>query len=330
MSIGTPQRSFGDEVGYHLCMDWLVSLPDRLDSFLAAEGRMLSRAKAQTAIENGQVSVNDSVVRKSAQRLQEGDKVSVDSPAPDVEVEQTILPVDLHLEILYEDSACLVISKPAGVAVHPGAGMAPGEVTLLHGIAFLFKKKKLKFSSEFVLVHRLDKDTTGCLLVAKTPVANLFLQEQFETRTVKKAYLALVAGIPKVAEATIDAPIGRSVSDRTQMTVYHTGKTREAQTTYRVIDSGKGASLLECDLHTGRTHQIRVHLSSIGHPVLGDNTYTSLQSERLSQEYDIRSLCLHAWTLSFTSPADKKKHDVKAPLPQQLTRAMEVVGVPHP
>lgn len=310
-----------------LMPDWIVPLPDRLDSFLATDGRMLSRAKAQKAIEAGEVSVNDVVVKKSAQRLQEGDKVSLDSPTPSDGDNQAIVPVDLHLDALYEDKACMVINKPAGVAVHPGAGMASGETTLLSGIAFLFKKKKLPFTSESVLVHRLDKDTTGCILVAKTPAAHLALQEQFETRTVEKKYLALVAGIPKVSEATVDAPIGRSTSNRTQMTVYHSSRTREAQTTYRVLTSGKNASLLECDLHTGRTHQVRVHLSSIGHPVLGDGTYTNLLSERLMQEYAIQSLCLHAWKLTFVSPADQKKHAVEAPVPAQFARAMEAAGV---
>jgi len=306
---------------------WLVSLPDRLDSFLAADGRMLSRAKAQKAIEDGKVSVNDDVVKKPSHRLQEGDKVSL-LTQPETRNSESVEPVDLQLPILYEDDTCLVIDKPAGIAVHSGAGMAPGEVTLLHGIAFLFKKKKIPFTPDSVLVHRLDKDTTGCVLIAKTAAAHLFLQKQFDPSarlgaTVKKTYLALVAGIPKVSEATIDSPIGRSVSDRTQMTVFHTAKTREAQTTYRMLAEGKQCALLECDLHTGRTHQVRVHLSSIGHPVLGDGTYTNLLSERLTQEYDIRSICLHAWKLSFTSPADQKAHDVGAVVPTAFQRAIE-------
>lgn len=307
-------------------MDWIVPLPDRLDAFLGSDGRMLSRAKAQKAIEEGLVMVNDEVVRKPAHRVQEGDKVSLESPAPD-KTDQTITPVDLHLPILYEDDACMVIDKPAGIAMHPGAGMAPGDVTMLHGIAHLFRERSLPFSTDSVLVHRLDKETTGCLLVAKTPAAHRFLQGQFETRTVKKTYLALVAGIPEHQTATVDAPIGRSVSDRTQMTVFHAGKTREARTTYRILASGKNAALLECDLHTGRTHQVRVHLSSIGHPILGDGTYTSLLSERLAQEYDIRNLCLHAWKLAFTSPADEKEHTVEAPVPAQLFRGSEVAGI---
>lgn len=290
---------------------------------------MLSRAKAHKAIECGQVNVNDEVVRKPSHRLQEGDKVSVDSPATAINDENDIVPTDLNLAILYEDDMCMVMNKPADIAVHPGTGMAPGEVTMLHGIAHLFMKRDIHFSTTSVLVHRLDKETTGCLLIAKTSASHLLLQKQFETRTVKKTYLALVAGMPKLPEAIVDAPIGRSVNNRTQMTVFHAAKTREAQTAYRVLSEGKMSALLECDLYTGRTHQIRVHLSSIGHPVLGDGTYTSLLSERLMQEYDIRSLCLHAWKLAFESPADHKNHAVMAPLPQTFKRAMSVAGIPN-
>ncbi len=309
---------------------WIVALPDRLDAFLGSDGRMLSRAKAQKAIEDGLVMVNDDVVTKAAHRVQEGDKVSLESLGEEKESE--IDPCDLKLTVLYEDAACFVINKPAGIAVHPGAGMMAGEKTLLHGIAYLYKKKGLPFSGESVLVHRLDKDTTGCLLIAKTPAAHLFLQQQFETRTVQKTYLALVAGVPELATATVDAPIGRSVGNRTKMSVNASFTSREAQTTYRVIASstpsaGSGVALLECDLHTGRTHQIRVHLHSIGHPVLGDSAYVNALSERLTQEFDIRSVCLHAWKLTFTSPEDQKEHAVMAPAPQTLLRAIEAAGI---
>ena len=291
---------------------------------------MLSRAKAQKAIEDGKVRVNDEVIRKASVRVQEGDKVSAVEQAFSPTDSQAGMPapIDLHLPILYEDAACWVINKPAGIAVHPGTGMAPGEATILHGAAYLYKAKKLPFTSESVLVHRLDKETTGCLLVAKTPEAHLFLQKQFESRSVKKLYLALVAGVPEHPQATVDAPIGRNVSNRTQMTVYHTGgDAREARTTYKVLSAARNAALLECDLHTGRTHQIRVHLTSIGHPVLGDDSYTNTLSERLTQEYDIRSLCLHAWKLTFRSPVDQNDHAVIAPLPSSFLRAIEAVGI---
>ncbi|MFA6522909.1 MAG: RluA family pseudouridine synthase [Candidatus Peribacteraceae bacterium] len=303
---------------------WLVSFPERLDQFLAADGRMLSRTKAQKAIEESRVKVNDLPETKVSRRLQEGDKVTLEGEE-EPRMDDTIEPTDLLLTVLFEDDACMVLEKPAGIAVHPGAGMAPGEVTILHGVAHLFRERRLPFSPDAVLVHRLDKDTTGCLLVAKTAAAHQFLQKQFETRTVKKQYLALVAGIPEHPEAMIDAPIGRSTHDRTTMSVGGMSG-REAQTTYKVLSSGKSCALLLCDLHTGRTHQVRVHLSSIGHPVLGDGTYTSQLSDRLTQEFDIRTLCLHAWKLTFTSPDGERERAVTAPLPPSLISVLERVG----
>lgn len=305
--------------------EWVVSFPERLDVFLASEGRSISRARAQKAIDDGRVMVNEEVVAKASVRLQEGDKVTL--TGEEERADDTIVSADLGLSVLYEDGVCMVLNKPAGIAVHPGAGMGPGERTVLHGISFLFAERSLPFSPDAVLVHRLDKETTGCLLVAKTREAHRMLQGQFETRTIGKQYLALVAGIPEHEAALIDAPLGRSASVRTQMAVTGGIGGREAQTTYHVLASGTHASLLLCDLHTGRTHQVRVHLSSIGHPVLGDGTYQNTMSERLSQDFDIRSLCLHAWKLRFSSPADGKEHEVVAPLPPSLIRAVEGMGM---
>ncbi|MBI3331489.1 RluA family pseudouridine synthase [Candidatus Peregrinibacteria bacterium] len=308
-------------------MEWVVSLPDRLDSFLAREGRMLSRAKAQSAIEEGHVSVNEEVIERPAHRLQEGDRVEVADEAFSAKA-STMEPIDLHLEVLYEDKSCFVINKPAGLAVHPGAGMGEGEQTILHGIAYLFTKERLAFSSESVLVHRLDKETTGCLLIAKDPAAHAALQKQFEARTVKKTYLALVAGIPEHTSATIDSPIGRSGTNRTKMAITGASALREAQTAYRRIGAADHVALLECDLHTGRTHQIRVHLSSIGHPVLGDGSYSNALSERLTDDLAIRTLCLHAWRLTFESPADRKNHTVTAPLPLSFSAILKKLSIP--
>lgn len=305
---------------------WIVSFPDRLDSFLSKDGRMLSRAKAQSAIEGGSVSVNEETVTKASFRLQEGDVV--EAGEAEAAASADIDPVDLHLPILHEDDACIIIDKPAGIAVHPGAGMGPGEKTLLNGIAFLFKERGLPFSGESVLAHRLDKETTGCLLIAKTAEAHLSLQKQFEDRSVKKEYLAIVAGVPDPPAAVIDASIGRSASDRTKMTVYGSGKSRSALTTYRTLQKSKEAALLACELHTGRTHQIRVHLSSLGHPILGDGTYTNQLSERLSDDHDIRSLCLHAWKLRITSPDTGKTISAEAPLPQEFKASLKKAGLP--
>ncbi len=322
-SFHSPLRSQSGYTGS--VPSWIVSSPDRLDAFLAAEGAFSSRAQAQKAIEGKLVTVNDGVIEKPAHRLQEGDKVEVtgDLPAPPSSIE----PVDLHLPVLYEDARCLVINKPAGYAVHPGAGMSPGEKTILHGVAHLFSERSLPFSESAVLVHRLDKDTTGCLLIAKSVADHSALQKQFEERSVDKRYLAIVAGVPAVAKAMVDSPIGRSTTDRTRMAVHAAGASREAQTTYEVLATGDRCSLLLCELHTGRTHQIRVHLHALGHPVLGDGTYGSELAERLHEEKNIQGLSLHAWTLAFASPADKKEHKVVAPLPQDFLENLERCGI---
>lgn len=301
---------------------WTVSAPERLDAFLAKESQELSRALAKAAIEAGEVTVNGATVTKPSLRLNEGDRVEWDGEVVR-EDPGTIKPADLKLKILYEDSACFVLDKPAGIAVHPGSGMEKDEKTILHGIAHLFKKQKLTFSPDAVLVHRLDQETTGCLLVAKTREAHRMLQKQFETRSVKKFYLAIVAGIPHPLQAVIDAPIGRSMTDRTKMGITRMSAARQAKTSYHVLSHSDVASLVQCELHTGRTHQLRVHLLAIGHGILGDPKYANQKSEDTSTEYGIEHLCLHAWKLAFVSPADGKEHAVEAPVTKEMKGAMK-------
>lgn len=310
-------------------MQWIVDTEERLDAFLAAQEHIASRSKAKSYIQDGLVSVNDVVVTKPAYVLHEGDAVSIDVEKIDEGIDDDghIEPMDLGLEVLYEDDACLVVNKPAGYAVHPGDGMQPGEATVLHGVAHVFQDRRLPFSAGSVLVHRLDKDTTGCLLVAKTPEAHVALQKQFADRTVSKQYLALVAGVPDPAEAVIDAPIGRNLTDRTKMSVLQTSVSREAKTIYRTLDASEDVALLSCDLHTGRTHQIRVHLRSIGHPILGDPTYESSVSRKLSETLGIRRICLHSRKLVFTSGATGTTVEVIAPESSQLQAALDATGL---
>ncbi|MBI1934153.1 RluA family pseudouridine synthase [Candidatus Peregrinibacteria bacterium] len=304
----------------------------RLDQFLVKEGGVRSRAEAQRSIDAGLVRVRGRAVKKSSFSVRVGDCVEYESSVAGVHEPQLrrVEICDLHLPILYEDDACLVINKPAGFAVHPGAGMKPGTVTLLHGIAHLFQERGLPFQQDAVLAHRLDKDTTGCLLLAKTPEAHQGLQRQFAERRVRKIYLALVWGIPKHPRAIIDAPIGRNPVRPTQMTVLGGRKSREARSTYEVLVQGEECSLLQCHLATGRTHQVRVHLAAIGHPILGDRTYRSAMSDRLLEQYSIASPCLHAWKLAFTSPSDQKEHEVWAPLPSLFQEILGRVAVVFP
>ena len=283
----------------------------RLDVFLAQE-MGISRVRAGQLVRDGCVTVNGRVTMKPAHVLQGGE--TVESAEDGVPVSEThIEPVDLHLEVLYEDDDCLAINKPAGFAVHPAPGIKQGESTVLHGVAFLFAQRKIPFVASHVLVHRLDRETTGCMLIAKSPEAHKALQEQFQDRSIKKSYLAVVAGVPTNASAVIDAPIGRSTIHRTKMSVHHAGGARDAKTTYRILDQNGRVSLLECDLHTGRTHQLRVHLTTIGHPILGDVTYNSRESQKRGAELHVENLCLHAWKLSFNSRAGERI-SIEAPL----------------
>jgi 23S rRNA pseudouridine1911/1915/1917 synthase len=301
----------------------------RLDAFLAKNASYVSRVKATDAVRAGLVTVNGRIARKGALVLEAGDVIVVsDSGIP---LTETLLtPVDLHLPILFEDAACIVINKPAGISVHPAAGIPKAAPTILHGAAFLLEERSLPFSQSAVLAHRLDKDTTGCLLLAKNADAHALLQKQFAERIIDKRYLALVAGVPSPAAAMIDAPIGRHSGDRKKMAVLHAVQNRrEAQTTYRTLEvsAAHDAALLECELHTGRTHQLRVHLKSIGYPILGDSTYFSHSSEDISKRYSMRNLMLHAWSLKFSSPADGKTHKIQCPIPSPFCNALTALGI---
>ncbi len=304
---------------------WIVDRNVRLDRFLA-EVADISRVQAREHIEAGSVLVNGRLVRKAALIVETGE--TVESTADWTPATETrVTPMDIRLPILFEDDACVVLDKPAGIPVHPGSGIPKDAPTVLHGIAKLFADRGIPFAASHVLVHRLDKDTTGCLLVAKTPDAHRTLQMQFEMRTVKKSYLALVYGIPKPASAVIDAPIGRSTADRTKMTILGSAAARDAKTTYNTLAKGKEAALVACDLHTGRTHQLRVHLAGIGHPILGDSSYGSGQSDALSKKLGIEAVCLHAWRLAFESPTTHETHAIESPLSQTIERALEAAGV---
>lgn len=311
-------------------MEFTVTEVGRLDALIAAQDSGVSRSKIQKVIKEGCVSVNGVVTKKSAQQLQEGDVVSVAESDSMKSVSTQITPVDQHLDVLFEDDACLVIDKPAGIAVHPGHAMHASEQTLLSGVAHLFAERTVPFSADSVLVHRLDKPTTGCIIIAKNDAAFAALQKQFEDRTTDKTYVAIVAGVPEHDEATIDSPIGRNLTDRTKMSVVKTSVSRDAKTVYRVVDSADDIALLECDLHTGRTHQIRVHLSSIGHPILGDDTYGSTASKKASDAYAVSGLCLHAWRIAFDSPADGKRHIVHAPISAVISAVSSEAGLGLP
>lgn len=282
----------------------------RLDSFLTGHLPELSRSQIKALIESGRVTVDGSP-GKPATRVHRGQRIDVDIPAATAPV---VAPEPMSLDVIYEDSEVVVVNKPAGLTVHPGAGRAGG--TLVNAI--LARIPDLAGVGDALrpgIVHRLDKDTSGLLVIAKTPRALASLQEQVASRRVTRRYLALVHGTIPHEQGTIDAPIGRHPRHRTKMAVVPGG--REAITRYRVIERFARHTLVEAQLVTGRTHQIRVHFAHIGHPVAGDQAYA-----RRRDDLQIGRQALHAFRLQFNHPASGEAIMFEAPLPPDLERAL--------
>jgi len=295
----------------------------RLDVWLARRLPTLSRARLQALIAEGHVLLDGSPARASA-RLRAGQAVRVDVPAPAPAVPQ---PEDIPIEVVHEDGRLVVVNKPAGLVVHPGAGNAGG--TLVN--ALLGRVRDLSGVGGVLrpgIVHRLDRGTSGLLVVAKDDETHRSLVRQFASRTVEKEYLALVLGQPARATGEVDAPIGRDPVHRQKMSV-RAPRGREARTSWRIEERFDGAALLRVRIHTGRTHQIRVHLASIGHPVAGDPVYGGTRtpsSRRAEARAALQSLerpALHAARLAFTHPASGDRLALEAPLPEDLHRVLE-------
>ena len=290
----------------------------RLDQALARLLPGESRSRLAKLIAAGHVSVDGQ--RAAAKlRLKSGEAVEV-ALAPRVE-ESAFRPEALALAIVHEDEDVLVVDKPAGLVVHPGSGNWAG--TLLN--ALLHHASALKNLARAGIVHRLDKDTSGLLVVAKNEPAQLALVRQLQARTVKRTYLALVRGNLK-GSGTIEAPIGRHPVHRTRMAVVSGGK--PAVTHFRVRKALAAHTLLECDLETGRTHQIRVHLASIGHPLEGDPVYAGRGGKK-GVDPDRRRFtrqALHAWRLAFTHPRTGKPVSFESPLPEDFRALLERLG----
>ena len=273
----------------------------RLDRHLSTVLTAFSRVRLQTFIREGRVLVNGAAARPS-QTLRAGDEIRVKVPD---EVEPAVARAqDIPLDILYEDAAVLVLNKRAGLVVHPGAGNAEG--TLVNALLFHCAGLSVIGGVERPgIVHRLDKETSGCLVIAKTDAAHQSLSRQFAERLVKKSYLALVEGIPRMPHGKIEAAIGRHAVHRQKMAVNERG--RESVTQYRVLASFEGKTLMECQPRTGRTHQIRVHLKHLGHPIVGDPLYGRRGGH--ARHF------LHAWKISFAHPGNGKPMEFCAPLP---------------
>ena len=277
---------------------------ERLDVFLADRCSDLSRSRIRRLIDDGYVTVDDRP-SKASTRLSAGQIVRLEVPPPSP---AELLPWDVPLPVVFEDNDLIVIDKPAGMTVHPAPGnedrtLANAVLAYVPGIEGIGGERRPG------IVHRLDKDTSGLIVVAKNERAHAHLSDQFKSREVSKIYLALVAGHPSPPEADIDAPIGRHPYDRQRMAIVSTG--RPAITRYRVVTSYRRTTLVEARPRTGRTHQIRVHLASVGHPVVGDVVY-GRPVEGLSRQF------LHAFRLAFIHPASGETIRFTAELPSDL------------
>lgn len=277
----------------------------RLDAYIPSVDTDITRTSAQRLIEDGNILVNGKNVKVSY-KIQENDKISVEIPEPkQIELKAQNIPI----EIVYEDNDIIVVNKPKGMVVHPANGNPDG--TLVNAIMAICKDSLSGIGGEIRpgIVHRIDKDTSGLLIVAKNDNAHVKMSEQIKNHEVKKTYIALVRGVFKENEVTIDMPIGRSTSDRKKMAVNKNGK--NAITHIKVLKRFDKYTLLQVNIETGRTHQIRVHLSHIGYPIVGDYTYSNGKNE-----FDVVGQCLHAQKLEFKHPITQKDMCLEAELPQ--------------
>ena len=289
---------------------------ERVDAALARHAEV-TRTLAQRALRAGTITVNGAAARPSV-RLEEGDLVEGIVPTPTFAPPQA---EDIPVDVRYSDDRVLVISKPPGLVTHPASGHESG--TLVNALLGLGGTLSGEGSTRPGIVHRLDKDTSGLLLVAKDDEAWTHLVEALRRREVERRYLALVRGEPRSASGTIDAPMGRHPVHRRKMAIVPEG--RKAVSHYRTLRGDGKATLLEVTLETGRTHQIRVHLAHLGHPVLGDKTYGGW-SDRAA-ELGLTRPFLHAYQLAFPHPDDNRRIEVEDPLPEDLTTVLEALAL---
>jgi len=294
----------------------------RIDAFLASRIPNWSRARLQRLIESDDVLVNNKTT-KPAYRLRVGDVLEIELTAPESE---SFTPENIPLDVVYEDDALIVINKPAGLVVHPAAGIHSG--TLANALAYHFQN--LPSGANPVrpgIVHRLDRDTSGLLVVAKTPEAMEHLSDQFRDRTVFKSYVALVHGRVDAESGSINQPLARDPSNRTRMAVVRGGRT--ALSLYKIRRRYQRFTLLDVELKTGRTHQIRVHLAWLKHPVVADETYGGGRDNTIQdaqQRSRIRNLgrhFLHAERLGLTHPTTGQRLEFCAPLPNELSELLD-------
>ena len=284
----------------------------RLDAYIASKQSDLSRSNIQKLIDSGDILVNNSI-KKMSYKVQEGDVIHINVPEAR---EANIKPENIPIDIIYQDNDIIVVNKPKGLVVHPADGNPDG--TLVNAIMAICKDGLSGIGGELRpgIVHRLDKDTSGLLIVAKNDKAHRLMSEQIKNREVRKIYIALVKGVVAENEATIDMPIGRSTKDRKKMAVRKDGK--EAVTHFKVLKRYPNYTLLEVKIDTGRTHQIRVHMAEIRHPVVGDMVYSSGKNE-----FGVEGQMLHAKSLDFKHPITGEQMHLEAPLPKYFEDVLD-------
>ena len=291
-----------------------VSEPGRADAVLAAALDGLTRSAAQRWLEEGRVTLNGAPLKKNA-RLAAGDVLLISPPQPEP---VDLIPQDIPLDVVYEDADVIVVNKPVGMVVHPAPGHPDG--TLVNALLYHCGKSLSGINGELRpgIVHRIDRDTSGLLIAAKNDMAHLALSAQLQDHSLFRLYHAVVLGGFREESGTVDAPIARHPTDRKRMAVCRPGEGREAVTHWQVVDSHDGYSHITCRLETGRTHQIRVHMAHIGHPLLGDPVYG------VKRPFPgLTGQCLHAAQLTFTHPSTGECMTVEAPLPAWFTSVLE-------
>lgn len=284
----------------------------RLDRYVTEQNAEITRTAVQRLIDEKNILVNGKE-QKASYKVNENDVVEVEIPEPKkIEIKAENIPI----EVIYEDSDIVVVNKPKGMVVHPGNGNLDG--TLVNAIMAKCGDSLSGIGGEIRpgIVHRIDKDTSGLLIVAKNDKAHVNLSEQIKAHKVKKTYIALVRGVVRENEATIDMPIGRSKTDRKKMAVCKDGK--NAITHIKVLKRWEHYTLLQVNIETGRTHQIRVHLSYIGYPIIGDYTYSNGKNE-----FGVVGQCLHAQKLEFKHPTTNKIMELEAPLPEYFQEIIQ-------
>ena len=287
----------------------------RIDAYIS-ENTEYSRTAVQRLIEEEKITVNGKK-EKASYKVQNGDRIEIEEePAREIKLKAQ----DIPLQILYEDKDIIVVNKPKGMVVHPANGNPDG--TLVNAVMAICKDSLSGIGGEIRpgIVHRLDKNTSGAIIIAKNDKAHINLSEQLKNHEIKKTYIALVRGVVKENNATINMPIGRSKKDRKKMDVDKKGK--EAITHFKVLKRYKDCTLLEINIETGRTHQIRVHLSHIGYPIIGDEVYSNGKNK-----WNIEGQCLHAKSLDFKHPITGKNMHIEAPIPEYFENIIKELDI---